>query len=180
VTHRSITRDPFWESANILLGYKRQLTLAMAAALVTAVCFGGGLGMVLPTLHLLLGQKQPLNKLIAQKLGAPDQPQVVQEAAVWLAKHVPSEPFQSFMLVMAVIIMFTVIGSIGRYMHELLRHGRTTFVIAHRLSTVINVDQIAIMANGSVIDHGTHAELLNRCEAYQTLIKSQLLLSTPS
>ena len=113
-------RDPFWQSATILLAYKRQLGLALVAAMITAGCFGGGLGMVLPTLHLLLGQKQPLNMLIQEKLGGTDQPLVVQHAAAWLAGHVPTEPFEAFLSVMAVVLVFTVVGSIGRYAHELL------------------------------------------------------------
>ena len=109
------THNPFWQSARILLKYKAKLALALAAAIVTAACFGGGLGMILPTLQLLLGERQPLNTLIQDNLGTPDQPQAVQEMAAWLSAHVPTEPFQAFVLVMAMIAVFTVLGSIGRY-----------------------------------------------------------------
>ncbi len=113
-------QDPFWKSAAVLLGYKRQIAMALAAALVTAGCFGGGLGMVLPTLHLLLGQQRPLNELIQEYLGGPDRPILVQHLAAWLAGQVPSEPFHAFLVVMATVAMFTVLGSVGRYTHELL------------------------------------------------------------
>lgn len=41
-----------------------------------------------------------------------------------------------------------------------LMQGRTTFVIAHRLSTVRNADQIIVLEHGRILEHGTHAELL--------------------
>jgi len=52
--------------------------------------------------------------------------------------------------------------------------GRTTFVIAHRLSTVIDADRIVVMADGRIVDAGTHTQLLERCELYQTLTRTQL------
>jgi ABC-type multidrug transport system fused ATPase/permease subunit len=55
------------------------------------------------------------------------------------------------------------------------RKGRTTFVIAHRLSTVVDADLIVVMHNGQVIDQGSHSELLARCEIYQMLTRTQLL-----
>ncbi|MGP1310123.1 MAG: ABC transporter ATP-binding protein, partial [Phycisphaerales bacterium] len=53
--------------------------------------------------------------------------------------------------------------------------GRTTFVIAHRLSTVINADRIVVLDKGRVVDVGAHPDLLERCEVYRTLAKRQLL-----
>ena len=55
-----------------------------------------------------------------------------------------------------------------------IRTGRTTFIIAHRLSTVVDSDMIVVMADGMIVDRGTHAELLGRCEIYQTLTHTQL------
>jgi subfamily B ATP-binding cassette protein MsbA len=43
---------------------------------------------------------------------------------------------------------------------ERLMIGRTTLVIAHRLTTIQNADQIAVMANGEVVEKGTHNELM--------------------
>ncbi|NBX24568.1 MAG: ABC transporter ATP-binding protein [Planctomycetes bacterium] len=52
--------------------------------------------------------------------------------------------------------------------------GRTVLVIAHRLSTVLACDRIAVMDGGRVIDTGRHDELLGRCEVYRRLAQAQL------
>jgi len=50
--------------------------------------------------------------------------------------------------------------------------GKTMIVIAHRLSTVHDADQIVVMDDGKVLDTGTHNELLERCELYKELNKN--------
>ena len=54
-----------------------------------------------------------------------------------------------------------------------ITRDRTTVVIAHRLSTIINADAIAVIDGGRVIDVGTHAELIDRCELYARLASMQ-------
>jgi len=54
-----------------------------------------------------------------------------------------------------------------------LRQGRTSFVIAHRLSTIRNADSIVVMDGGSIVEQGTHAELLRREGFYYQLYNSQ-------
>jgi len=56
-----------------------------------------------------------------------------------------------------------------------LKKGRTSFVIAHRLSTIRNADIILVMNNGSIIEKGTHEELLNRKGFYYELYNSQFM-----
>lgn len=51
--------------------------------------------------------------------------------------------------------------------------GRTSFVIAHRLSTIVNADRILYLANGHIIEQGTHEELLRKNGAYQKLFSLQ-------
>lgn len=53
--------------------------------------------------------------------------------------------------------------------------GRTTLIVAHRLSTVVNCDQIVVFDQGKIADIGTHEQLLSRCGVYQQLVKSQLM-----
>lgn len=56
---------------------------------------------------------------------------------------------------------------------ETLMAGRTTFVIAHRLSTIRHADQILVMAEGRVVERGTHDELLARGGEYARLCRLQ-------
>ncbi len=57
-----------------------------------------------------------------------------------------------------------------------LRQGRTTIVIAHRLSTVRDADLVVAMADGRAVEQGTHAELLGRDGLYARLVRSQSLV----
>ncbi|MFJ6011409.1 ABC transporter ATP-binding protein [Streptomyces sp. NPDC092952] len=54
-----------------------------------------------------------------------------------------------------------------------LAHGRTSFVIAHRLSTIRDADVILVMENGSIVEQGTHDELLEARGAYARLYSAQ-------
>lgn len=53
--------------------------------------------------------------------------------------------------------------------------GRTSLIIAHRLSTVLNADRIVVLDEGRVVDQGTHEQLLKRCELYARLNRTQLV-----
>jgi ABC-type multidrug transport system fused ATPase/permease subunit len=53
-------------------------------------------------------------------------------------------------------------------------HERTTFVIAHRFSTIISADTIVVMERGQIVGQGRHDELLQNCETYQQLYERQL------
>lgn len=54
-----------------------------------------------------------------------------------------------------------------------LAHGRTTLAIAHRLSTLRNMDKIVVLNDGNVVEYGTHGQLLRRRGEYARLWKMQ-------
>ena len=54
-------------------------------------------------------------------------------------------------------------------MKETLEEGRTTVVIAHRLSTVRDADLIVVMSGGQIVEQGTHDELLSKDGEYSRL-----------
>jgi ATP-binding cassette, subfamily B, multidrug efflux pump len=56
-----------------------------------------------------------------------------------------------------------------------LMRGRTSFVIAQRISTVLNADQILVLEKGQVVAHGTHEELLESSPIYAEIYHSQLV-----
>lgn len=62
---------------------------------------------------------------------------------------------------------------IAEALSEFMR-GRTSVVVAHRLSTVIDADAIVVMDKGRIVDQGTHEQLLARCDLYQRLVRTQL------
>lgn len=56
-----------------------------------------------------------------------------------------------------------------------LKDEYTILIIAHRLSTIVNCDKIMLLENGKITDTGTHEELLNRNNTYQTLYKTEII-----
>lgn len=63
-----------------------------------------------------------------------------------------------------------ILNNLGRLMN-----GRTSILIAHRISTIKNADKILVLDEGRIIEQGTHSELLNLSGAYAEMYQNQLL-----
>lgn len=82
----------------------------------------------------------------------------------------------------AILILDEATSSLDAESEQLVQHaldtlmkGRTSIIIAHRLSTVRNVDRIYVLAQGEIVESGTHNELMEDQEgAYNQLARLQL------
>jgi ATP-binding cassette, subfamily B, multidrug efflux pump len=63
---------------------------------------------------------------------------------------------------------------------DTLMKGRTSFVIAQRISTVMNADQILVLEKGEIVEQGKHADLMEESAIYAEIYNSQLLPETQS
>ncbi|MEP0762806.1 MAG: ATP-binding cassette domain-containing protein, partial [Chloroflexota bacterium] len=68
---------------------------------------------------------------------------------------------------------------IQKALEELLK-GRTSFVVAHRLSTIRNADQVFVIDDGRIIERGTHESLLEARGFYYSLYMSQFRRDVPA
>ncbi len=123
------SRRAFWTTAKVLLNYKRQLALSLLGAVIAGLCFGAGLGMVLPVMKILLEQQQTLDVLIHNYIGggAEATGTLADHIGDWLAGRVPADPFHAFIGVMAIVAVLTVVGNFGRFIH-----GYIALTVAHR------------------------------------------------
>jgi ATP-binding cassette subfamily B multidrug efflux pump len=63
-----------------------------------------------------------------------------------------------------------ILSNLGKIMH-----GKTSIIIAHRISTIKNADKIIVLDDGMIVEQGTHQELLNKAGVYAEMYDNQLL-----
>jgi ATP-binding cassette subfamily B protein len=69
-------------------------------------------------------------------------------------------------------------GQIQKALDKLMK-GRTSFVIAQRISTVMNADQIIVLDKGAIVARGQHADLMEDSPIYAEIYNSQLIGDAP-
>ena len=97
---------------------------------------------------------------------------VGQKQLISLARAVLREP-EIFIMDEATSSVDTITEALIQKGMENLMEGRTSFVIAHRLSTIKNADRILVIKDGSIIENGSHPELLRQRGHYYRLYTSQ-------
>ena len=117
----------FWRSATVLRHYKKPLTLALAGSLVSAACFGAGLGMLLPIFSILLQRGATVQDLIREYLLSEGNPGPVVALGRYLLEIAPAGRFEAFLSVMGVVAVLSVVGTVGRSTHQLV----TLTVVQH-------------------------------------------------
>lgn len=118
-------RGDFWIITRGLWRFKKLIAAAAFGVLISTVCFGAGLAMLLPIFKLFFGaangtDESPLLAYLRKTAANEELWQVQRDFAAWIQQYVPNDPFQSFVVVLVVVLVLAIIGSIGRYLHELL------------------------------------------------------------
>ena len=66
-------------------------------------------------------------------------------------------------------------GRRGERVHELIEKTKATvFIVAQRINTILDADQIIVLDEGRIVGKGTHRELMAGCRVYQEIARSQL------
>ncbi len=113
-------RSAFWKTSAVLLRFKPQLAGAAVGVGISALSFGAGLGLTVPLVNLFFKDGQNLPTIVERYLGDPKRWQWLQEVSAWLVPRLPEEPFYGLLLTFAALVVLSIIGAFGRYLHELL------------------------------------------------------------
>lgn len=114
-------KNVFWKTVPVLWNYRKLLATAMGGALLSALCFGAGIGMVLPLFEVLFQKNaRPLSDRITELAAKPGVPTILADAGTWIAQYIPDDRFKTFLCIVLVVAVLSVVGSVGRYIHTLL------------------------------------------------------------
>lgn len=115
-------KHAFWKSTSVLLRYRAQLVVAFTGAAVNAMCFGAGLGMILPALYLLTEMHKGLTlaDILLRIVGDGEHSAYLVKVVEFVAGYLPTDPFLALALIFAAVFVLAIIGNIGRFTHEML------------------------------------------------------------
>jgi len=115
-----------------MLRHKGQLAIAACGLIVMSVTFGAGLGLMFPIFNYLLKEGMTLGDIVREACKGG----MFEEIGNTFADRLPTDPFNGFMLVMVAILVTTIVGGIGRFLH--------TYMIAISISRVIEFWRITL------------------------------------
>lgn len=131
------------QTAKPLLKHKRQLGIASIGLVVMTLTFGAGLGLMLPIFNFLLNEQKTLGELADQAFNGP-----LEGVGDWLNAHLPTDQFWGFMLVMGVMVLLSIIGGVGRFMH--------TYMVMRTISRVIQMWRVLLYRKMIRMDMSTY------------------------
>lgn len=107
----------FWSFAAMMLRYKRLLALGVGGALLDALCAFGGFGALMWVIDQLFTARATTRDLLAKKIASSGIEQYTGDLS-WLIQWVPDERFGGFAFMLGVILLFALVGSCGRFVHQ--------------------------------------------------------------
>ncbi|MBX2850577.1 MAG: ABC transporter ATP-binding protein/permease [Phycisphaeraceae bacterium] len=110
--------------AKPLLKHTHQLAIATIGLVLMTLTFGAGLGLMWPIFIFLLKEQKSLGQLADQAFNGP-----LEGLGDWLNTNLPTDAFWGFMLVMTLMLVLSIIGGFGRFMH--------TYLVMRTISRVI-------------------------------------------
>lgn len=131
------------DTSKPMLRYKGHLALAGLGLVIMTLSFGAGLGLLLPIFNYLLKEGKTLGEIVDNVLNGP-----LEATGDTIAAALPADAFYGFMLVMLAILLFTILGGIGRFIH--------TYMVVRTISRVIQYWRVALFKKMVRMDMATY------------------------
>lgn len=130
-----------------IMRHKAQLAIAGLGLTIMTLSFGAGLGMLLPVFKYILGEGKTLPEILDGIFNGP-----LEQTGDDLGAMMPTDPFIGFMLVMLAILLMTIVGGIGRFLHTYYIIRTVSRVIQHWRATLyrkmVRMDMASYWAHG--------------------------------
>jgi ABC-type multidrug transport system fused ATPase/permease subunit len=106
----------FWRFARMMLHYRMLLVAAFAGAIFDAICLASGMGTMLAIFRQLTGDRT-FRDMVADRLNDPKTQEFIGDQS-YLVEWVPADPYWAFGLALGVVLILTILGSLGRVSHQ--------------------------------------------------------------